>query len=153
MVPFSYINNVNKFQEDISMKKTVKKLSLILSLALVVLAFGMFAAACGDDDKSSNSYDVKLVYADGSAVDGTAINVTVQICLTDAAGETVNCYLPKKVAADGTCSTKADELPALKSGEKFHIQVNLPDGYSYDESAANLYVTTPGSVTVTITKN
>ena len=121
------------------MKKTVKKLSLILSLALVVLAFGMFAAACGDDDKSSNSYDVKLVYADGSAVDGTAINVTVQICLTDAAG--------------GTCSTKADELPALKSGEKFHIQVNLPDGYSYDESAANLYVTAPGSVTVTITKN
>ena len=137
------------------MKKIAKKLATVLSLALVVLCFGMFAAACGDDDKTTaDAYTVKLVYSDGTAVDGTKVDTTVQLCHVNAAGEEGTCFLPKKVGADGTCNFTTVDTVALKSGEKFHVKLNkLPDGYSYDANAETLYFTAYGSITITITKN
>lgn len=51
------------------MNKFLKRLFLGVALA-AACCLCVFAAACGDES-SSDTYTIKLVYADGTAVDGT----------------------------------------------------------------------------------
>lgn len=128
------------------MKKFFKTSAIVLTIALS-LGIAVFAVGCG----KTNEYTVKLVYEDGSAYTNT--NTTVQFCVVEVGGNLGACATPKNIGENGVCVISKDDLPELKDGESYHIQINkLSSGCSYDEDAANLVVKTPTTITIVIKK-
>lgn len=147
------------------MLKTIKRISLILAVALSVLCAGIFAVACnGDENQNSKDYAITVVYPDQKAVNGTTDGkakydendktVSVQICVVLASGETGMCFSKKQLDANGKATLPAPDY-TLKEGEKFKVQVNnVPEGYKCDDTriyySTSTYMTQPGAYTVTL---
>ncbi|MGN0814201.1 MAG: hypothetical protein ACI4MH_03110 [Candidatus Coproplasma sp.] len=133
------------------MKKIFKRIALVLSLTLAVACLCSLFAACGDDNNSNKPYTVTVVYADGSAVDGTQGEdgqLNVQICTAQLNGKLVQCYYIFNVGSDGKATI--DNWPELSQNLQYHLQLNnLPAGYTYDENAT--FLTAAGDLTITLT--
>lgn len=142
-------------------KSAILTLALILSVAC--LAFGVACNKDGDngDEDTVTSYLFTVVYDDTdkpvngqtdgyNKYDPDKTTIEIQFCLLLANGEKSTCYDPVSVGADGKAEIKPESLVALKSGEKYVLQMNnLPEGYDYDH---NLTFTDPAKITVKITK-
>lgn len=145
------------------MAKAIKRIALLLTVALSVICMCVFASACKDDEnKPATDYSITVVYPDNKAVNGTTDGkakydpddktVSVQICVVLANGETGTCYSKVNLDAGGKATIPAPDY-TLKEGEKFKIQVNnVPEGYKCDDArtyhSTASYVTAPGSYTV-----
>ena len=146
------------------MTKAIKRIALLLTVALSVVCMCVFASACKDSDdkeKPATGYNITVVYPDNKAVNGTTdgkakydpddTTVEVQICVVLASGETGSCYSKTKLDANGK-ATLAEPSYKLKDGEKWKIQVNnVPEGYKCDDTrnyVCTTYFTQPGSYTV-----
>lgn len=125
------------------MQKIIRRLALLLTVALSVICIGIVASACKDDKKTSN-YVVTVVYPDGTAVNGTTegyniddeddTQVTVQICVLLANGTTGQCFDKVELGEDGKATIPTPDY-TLGDGENFKIQVNnIPEGYEYDKT-------------------
>lgn len=91
------------------MHKLLKR--LLIGVLAAACCLCVFAAACGDDGGSSDStYTVKLVYADGTAVNGTTdgiegVGMFAQFC------DDEQCFNPVEFNENGIAQVKADDLP------------------------------------------
>lgn len=131
------------------MKKLFKRISLILAAAVAVACMGVFAVACTDDNGGGKtSYTITVEYSDGSAVDGTATGMTVQICeYIIATGKLGACYGTYNVGADGKATIPAEDYWTLKNNTKYHWQINNPPaGYVADEDT--VLQDAPGDLTI-----
>lgn len=144
------------------MQKNLKRFALLL---VVMVALFTVCLGCLTACDNTSGYSITVVYPDGKAVDGTkdGLNdldendktVSVQICITDASGQTVNCFDGKKLDANGKATLSEPDY-TLKEGESFKIQVNnVPDGYKVSEEFPRRYyngehVTKPGDYIVTL---
>jgi hypothetical protein len=136
------------------MQKVFKRILFALTLVLAIACVCSFAPACGgDNSQDTTSYSVTLLYPNGDAVDGTKDGtkgpddkqVYAQWCVIKADGTTGQCSNPTYLDANGTATIS--NLPELKTGEKFHLQIEgIPTGYTCDDT----YVTEPGNVKITL---
>ncbi len=139
------------------MKNTFKRIVICLLTVVLCLGVALFAVACNpdSDDSGNGNYIIKVVYPDGTAVTtGTGgpneDQLQVQVCV-DADGGA--CSIKVAVDANGTATFTADKLPTLPAGAKYHIVLSgLPEGYTYNATAENLYVDSPVTVTVTLSE-
>ena len=123
------------------MKKALKIFAVILTFA-IAMCIGVFAAGCGE--KEATEFTVKVVYADGKAVDGTKDGdpdrydgqIKVQFCNADDANA---CWMTlPTLGADGTLKQQISEIkssPIFANVENFAVHLlGLPAGYTYDEN-------------------
>lgn len=141
------------------MRKIWKRL-LLGVIAAAACCLCVFAAACGGDGgSSSEGYSIKLVYADGSAVNPDDIKSEedatpqAQWCLSSG-----NCYSPVALSSDGKATLSTMEL-----GDPNHLQINYvnTDDYTYSVNGVTLAaaggivsdvpLSGKGEVTVTVT--
>lgn len=130
------------------MQKTLKRITVILAILTAVLCLGVFASACQGGKK--DTYTVTVVYAeDNSPVDGTALEMNIQICKALLDGTNKGCFDDNfKVGADGKAEVK---FPELKKNLQYHLQVNnVPEGYEYH--ADETFMTEPGTFTIKLYK-
>lgn len=130
------------------MQKTLKRITVILAILTAVLCLGVFASACQGGKK--DTYTVTVVYAeDNSPVDGTALEMNIQICKALLDGTYKGCFDDNfKVGADGKAEVK---FPELKKNLQYHLQVNnVPEGYEYHEDET--FMTEPGTLTIKLYK-
>lgn len=128
------------------MQKTIKRIALLLVLAIAVTCAAVFATACGNTE---TEYSVQVICDDD--VDFTKLGV--HWCKADASGNpTGNCYPQVTLDNEGkaTCST---DLSAITSQYGFHVELDYLDtiGYTYAENQ-NFIVTAPGTLTIKIVK-
>ena len=135
------------------MKKNLKLLVVGLLVAVAATLACAFTPACGGGNNGT-AYTIKVVCAE-EGFDYTQI--TAQWCATDKNNEIGACYgLPKALDANGeaTWETLPDDF--INNQKGWHAQINLlaleAQGYSYDKASQSLYVTAPGTVTITLTK-
>ncbi len=136
------------------MKTFTKKclLSLLLALTLT-LVFGFTACTNNNNNNNDeNSFVITVVYADGTAVDGTKDGtagmsgtlIKVQIC--DKTNESL-CYTPQDLAANGILKIDIATLKEVVPADTYAIKlIGVKDGYTYQ--AGEL---TEANKTVTIT--
>lgn len=137
------------------MQNTIKRIVVCLLVVVLCLGVALVAVACNPDPEDNTDYIVQVLYPDGKPVkpgQGTGGSdekqVQVQICIDGG-----NCSKKVSVDSNGTATFAADTLPALKSGQKYHVKVSgLPKNYTYKEDAASLYVTEPGTIKVKLIK-
>ena len=130
------------------MQKTLKRITVILAILTAVLCLGVFASACQGGKK--DTYTVTVVYAeDNSPVDGTALEMNIQICKALLDGTNKGCFDDNfKVGADGKAEVK---FPELKKNLQYHLQVNhVPEGYEYHKDET--FMTEPGTLTIKLYK-
>ncbi|MDE5601994.1 MAG: DUF4198 domain-containing protein [Clostridia bacterium] len=139
------------------MQNTLKRIVICLLVVAICCGFALFAVACDKDQNKGNTntdYVVKVQDENGTAVSvGTGPNGTllVQLCNVKADGEVTTCSNPKAVDQSGTATFKASELTALGEGEKYHVVVTkFTDDYACDEAANEVYMSEPGTATVTL---
>lgn len=127
--------------------------AIILSLALVV-AFALFTTACDPTPSDPTTYNITVVYENGTAVngkldgvgfnaaDGTETNVKIQFCNMDGS----NCGTPVLLSENGTCTLTVSQIKTEIGNGPYKIKVaNGPDGYVYD------YVQLGSNANITIT--
>ena len=130
------------------MQKILKRITVILAAITAVICLGVFASACQGGKK--DTYTVTVVYAeDNSPVDGTALEMNIQICKALLDGTNKGCFDDNfKVGADGKAEVK---FPELKKNLQYHLQVNnVPEGYEYH--ADETFMTEPGTFTIKLYK-
>ncbi len=130
------------------MQKTLKRITVILAILTAVLCLGVFASACQGGKK--DTYTVTVVYAeDNSPVDGTALEMNIQICKALLDGTNKGCFDDNfKVGANGKAEVK---FPELKKNLQYHLQVNnVPEGYEYHKDET--FMTEPGTLTIKLYK-
>lgn len=140
------------------MQNTLKRIVICLLVVAICCGFALFAVACDNDnqDKGNTDYVVKVQDENGTALTaGTGPNgeLYVQLCIVKADGEAGACSTPKAVDQNGTATFKASELKdfQLGDGEKYHVVVSkFTDDYACDEAANEVYMSEPGTVTVTL---
>ncbi|MCM1236670.1 MAG: hypothetical protein NC489_41870 [Ruminococcus flavefaciens] len=130
------------------MQKVLKRVTVILAIIAATLCLGVFASAC-DGNKDKDTYTVTVVYAENNTpVDGTASDLTVQICSAQLNGELITCYTTHKVGTDGKAEVK---FFVLKNNTKYHLQLNnIPTGYEYHEDET--FLTEAGPLTIKLYK-
>jgi hypothetical protein len=120
------------------MQKIIKRIALALTLAFVVCGLSVFMAACGDnkgdDQTTEKTYTVKVVYSDGTAVDGVANGLEIQICSASytSSGEkkTGSCFADKyEVNAQGIATVKYEQVAA---NQFYHVQLNRNNSEAKD---------------------
>ena len=105
--------------------KIIKRISLILTLAITALCMSALISACN----SATEFTVEVYYSDGTTlVDGTKDKYGIQICFFDTdKNELVTCStVTGLVGADGkaTVNIEAIEAEAPKSGNiKYEVHV------------------------------
>ncbi|MBD5632393.1 MAG: hypothetical protein HDP34_04110 [Clostridia bacterium] len=126
-------------------------MTVALVIALSVTCMALFATACdGNDDKN---YSVTVVYADGTAVNGTTDGtggmdgktVQIQVCQKD---DPTKCYQLVSVDANGKVTIEAEKIEAVLGTVTYAVHVQgLPTGYTYDDN----YTLSQSSRSITIT--
>ena len=150
------------------MKKTIITIVAILTVMVATLCMSLTMTAC---DKKADSYNISVVYADGTAVNGhtdgigidndvdgeTAIHI--QICAVKPVNDDGlgHCTSPILLGTDGKVSIKSGtgigqlDESQLKDGYKWHVQImdgDIPTGWTYND----VYLDGYGNYTITITK-
>lgn len=140
------------------MQKTIKRIALLLVLAIAVTCAAVFTTACGGE--TEKGYAVQVV-CDDSDVDFTQLSA--QWCKANAQGETEgNCYgRPTTLDANGKATpqnmngTPLDltEIQKTEATYGFHVQLNGLEelGYTYAQGQ-NLHVTKAETLTIKIVK-
>ena len=129
------------------MKRRIITIIATLAVIAATLCMGLALTAC--DTNKANSYTFIVTYEDGTPVNGLTdgnagvtadggdgTEVQVQICAANPDTHVTGfCNAPKAIGADGKVEFKNSELNAsqLKDGEKWHVQINGKDDYTYDE--------------------
>lgn len=111
--------------------KMIKRISLLLAVALAALCLGVFASACGQ----AKDFTITVYYSDGTTVvDGTAgTGYYVQICYFDTdKNELVNCYSPDednidegKVGKDGKAVISIANVQAQAPSGNIKYEVHV----------------------------
>ncbi len=140
------------------MQKMIKRIALLLVLAIAVTCAAVFATACGGNTETG--YSVQVV-CDDANVDLTKLSA--QWCRSNEQGTEAegNCYgRPTQLSADGKATPHNLDGTPLDLNEKksdapygFHVQLNglATIGYTYAENQS-LHVTQEGTFTIKIVK-
>ena len=102
------------------MQKIIKRVSLILAVALSVVCLCMFASACGE----ATEFTVTVYYSDGTTkVNGDDYTVVVQFCVDDA------CYSNNPtVDKNGEAKISIATLEGWKKSDEYVLHVFDSDG-------------------------
>ena len=136
------------------MKKNLKLLLIVLVVAIAATLTCALMPACGGN--GGTAYSVKVVCSEEN-FDYTQI--TAQWCATNQNNAIGSCYgAPVKLDANGEASQESLPNDFIENQKGWHVQINIPtslknQGYSYDAESQSLYVTAPGTVTITLTKS
>ncbi len=133
--------------------KIIKRISLILAVALAVVCMGALASACN----SATDFTITVYYSDGTTlVDGSTEKYGIQICYLDTdKNELVSCSTAEGlVGADGKATINIDavEAEAPQSGNiKYEVHVLSVDGT--EELKESVYVSRSNASVKVVLKN